>query len=106
MLRTSGVDHLKYFFKMITTIIKRNGDREAFDEDKLKGSIIAACNDADITEARTRELTIGISEKMMNNFGGKEEVMTSEMRDSIVNELELMEPAVADAWRKYETSKN
>lgn len=91
---------------MINTVVKKSGDRETFSEDKLKKSIMAACIDADIPEDRTRELVLGVAEKMMNNFEGKDEITTSELRDAVVAALEDMESSAAEAWRKFESSKN
>jgi len=38
-------------------------------------------------------------------LAGKEEVSSSEVKEKILSELDIHNPAVSEAWRQYEQSK-
>ena len=50
--------------------------------------------DGSLFEGRTRQMA-----------EGKEEIATSEIREKILSELDSVESAIAEAWRKYDQEK-
>jgi DNA polymerase III delta prime subunit len=46
-----------------------------------------------------------VAAKVVRIADEKEEIATSEIKEIILNELDLLEPAVAGAWRRYDQEK-
>lgn len=87
-------------------VIKRNGKREPFSEEKIKNSIESAVKDAGFrTHAKNRLIN-----KTMNDINqvmqGKEEISTTKIRNIVINELEQEwdedQVTIARAWQNYE----
>jgi transcriptional regulator NrdR family protein len=91
---------------MIKHVIKKNGEKEVFDEQKIKRGIMAAAKEAGLTEERIREVMNEVYEKLMMDIKDKEEVATQMIREKVLDALDKTEKSVADAWRKYEESKH
>ncbi len=90
----------------MTDVIKRNGKREPFNEEKIKNSIESAVKGAGFRmQAKKR-----IIDKTMNDINqavqGKEEISSAKIRNIVINELEqdLSEDqvSISRAWRNYE----
>ncbi len=86
---------------MTKFVIKKDGSKEDFKPEKIKKSISLACQDAEIDEARTKEVVGQVSSVVLQRAGEKEVIQTSEIRDRILQELETVEPSAAEAWRNY-----
>jgi len=87
-------------------VIKRNGQKEPFSEQKVKNSIKSAVEDAGYdVQAKIRliDRTISDLNKAMRD---KEEIATAEIRNIVINDLEQEwdedQVPVARAWRNYE----
>ena len=90
---------------MATSVTKKDGSKQSFDEGKIKGSIQLACQDAGISPERTAEIVNQVLPSVLTVAAAREEVATSELREAILREMEAKEPAAAEAWRKHETAK-
>lgn len=90
---------------MVTTVIKKNGQEEPFDIEKIKRAIRGACREAGLDEIKQEELADSISEKIMELYEGQEKVTAIELREKILGELEIMAPEAVVAWHNYEASK-
>jgi len=87
---------------MATQVIKKDGTRQPFDAEKIKNSIAAAAARTDLSEERQAQVVGQVAAKIIRIADAKEEITTSEIRESILEELDIVEPAVSDAWRKYD----
>jgi len=87
---------------MASEVIKKDGTKQPFDAEKIKNSIAAAALRTDLSEERQAEVTGQVAAKVVQVADEKEEIATSEIKEIILNELDIVEPAVAGAWRKYE----
>ena len=90
---------------MATNVTKKDGSKQSFDEGKIKGAIQLACQDAAIAPERTAEIVNQVLPAVLAQAAPREEIATSELREAILRELEAIEPAVAEAWKKHEASK-
>ncbi len=90
---------------MANEVIKKDGTREAFDAEKIRRAIAAAAQDAGISEERQNELVEQITSTVVQAAEEKEEIATSEIREKILTELDAVEPAVSESWRRYEQEK-
>lgn len=96
----------KIILTMIKHVIKKSGEKEVFDEQKIKRGIMAAAKEAGLMEERIREVVNEVYEKLMMDIKDKEEVATQMIREKVLDALDKTEKSVADAWRKYEKSKH
>ncbi len=90
---------------MPNQVIKADGSRQPFDEAKPKSSIEAAAKDAGLTEERASEVVEQVSGNVLDAIAGKEEIATSEIRETALGELDKVEPSVAEAWRAYDRNR-
>jgi len=90
---------------MIKEVIKKSGQKENYDENKIKNSIKKACEEAGVPEDRAEEIINTVLDHLNNIFKDREEVNTSEIREAILGKLDEIEPSVSEAWRKYEETQ-
>lgn len=90
---------------MVTTVIKKSGQEEPFDVEKIKKAVRGACREAELDETKQEELANLISEKIIEIYEGQNEVTALELREKILGELEIMAPEAATAWHNYEARK-
>ncbi len=86
---------------MANFVVKKDGTKEPFDEGKIRRSIIAAAQGSNLSEERTNEIVNQVSSAAMQLAEGKEEIATSEIREKILAELDVLETSVSEAWRKH-----
>ncbi|MDP2735753.1 MAG: ATP cone domain-containing protein [bacterium] len=90
---------------MATTVIKRDGSKQGFDEGKLTRSIEAACADAGLEAEKTAEVVSKVAPVVLQAAADKEEIATSELKQMILAELDKTEPAASAAWRAHDEKK-
>lgn len=90
---------------MANEIIKKNGIKEMFEPDKIRRSITKAIERVSMSEQRKDEIVEEVSEIVISNLKERGDVESSEIRESILSELDRVAPAVANAWREYEQNK-
>lgn len=90
---------------MANTVVKKNGSREPFDGEKVKGAIAKAAREAGHDEAKVASIVEQASAGVMTLASGVDEITTAELKMKILADLDTMAPEVAAAWRKYDTEK-
>jgi len=87
---------------MAKEVIKKDGAKEPFDAEKIKNSILGAAQRTDLSEERKNEVVEEVAAAVIQMAEEKDEIATSEIKAKILSELDIVEPAVSEAWRKYE----
>lgn len=87
---------------MADQVIKKDETKEPFDPEKIRKSIVAAAELANLPEERKKEVVEQVATTVIQMAEGKEEIATSEIREKILSELDQIEPSVSAAWRKYD----
>jgi len=87
-------------------VIKRNGIRQAFSEQKVLGSIEASAREAGISDQRTRKIVEYLSRELSHLSMSRNEMESAIIRDFVLTSLDLIEPSVSEAWRNFETKKS
>ena len=87
---------------MAKEVIKKDGAKEPFDAEKIKNSILGAAQRTDLSEERKNEVVEQVAATVIQMAEEKDEIATSEIKAKILSELDIVEPAVSEAWRKYE----
>ncbi|MFH1462438.1 MAG: ATP cone domain-containing protein [bacterium] len=90
---------------MAQEVIKKDGTKEPFDAEKVKNSIRGAAQRTELSEERKNEVAEQVAAAVLQTAEEKEEIATSELREKILSELDNIEPAVSEAWRKHEQEK-
>jgi len=89
---------------MIKIVTKKDGLEEPFDMAKLKQSIRVNALDAVLkqSEKEINNLVDTVAEKALLGMQTSEKVKSSEIRQSILEELDKNAPMVAKIWREYD----
>jgi len=90
---------------MAKQVIKRDGTKEAFDGEKMRKSIEVAAISAGFSINRTNEVADQILGAVFKIANGKEEIATSELSKSVFDQLNIVEPKMAELWKQYEEEK-
>lgn len=90
---------------MAKEVIKRDGSREPFSEDKVRNSVRAAAQDAGLPEDRVGKVVDQVSQTALDAAATKDEIATSEIAEIILRELDSVEPSAAAAWRRHDQSQ-
>lgn len=91
---------------MATQVIKKDGAKEPFNSEKIRRAIQFAANDAGLSPERANEIASRILITVLDFAATKDEIATSELREKIVSELDIIEPVTAKAWREHDQKKN
>ena len=87
---------------MAKEVVKRTGAREPFDAGKIRNAISMAAKEAGLEETRKNEVIEQVTTRIVQMADAKDEITTSEIKESILVELDSVEPSVSAAWRKYD----
>ncbi len=87
---------------MANFVIKKDGTKEPFNPEKIKRSIMAAAQEADLSEERRKEVADQVSSTVLQMTGEREEIEVAEIKSKILQELDSVEPSVSQAWRNYD----
>lgn len=90
---------------MVNQVIKKDGSKEPFEEEKIKQSVRAAAQDAGLEAAQQEDLAEKVTQNVKEEIINREEITSLELRDKILGELDLLAPEVSASWRDYELSK-
>ncbi len=90
---------------MAKEVVKKDGTRQPFAAEKIRNSIAAAAKRTDLSEERKNEVVEQVATSVIEMAEGKEEITTSEIREKILSELDSIEPAISEDWRKHDEEK-
>ena len=90
---------------MAKFVTKKDGTKLAFDPEKIKASVVAACLDAELPNEEADKIALEIFDLVAGPLKDLEEVSTTEVRDKVLAELEMLHPNIAEAWKKHEATK-
>ncbi len=83
-------------------VVKKGGNNEQFDKDKIKKSIEKAAIDAGYTLKKIETLSNEIAKSIAKEVENKEELNTDTIRASVFSKLEEKEPSIVESWKKFD----
>lgn len=86
-------------------VIKRDGSRQAFSEEKLRKSIEAAGKEARTPDQRLKQVVDAAVREALSLSREGHAVATKAIREKVLTRLDVTEPAVSAAWRAFDTKK-
>ena len=90
---------------MVNTVIKKDGTKQPFDDEKIRKSIRSAAEEAGLEKERASEVVNQVASEVMQSIKDKDEVTTSDLKEKILNMLDMIEPSVSAAWREYDSKR-
>lgn len=90
---------------MSTQVIKSNGEAVPFNAKSISWSITRAAKDAKLTPEEINKVVNEVSNIVISFAETKDEILSSDIRDRILSELDLLEPKVSAEWRKFMNAK-
>lgn len=87
----------------MTLVRKSSGDKEQFNEVKLRRSIQKAGIDAGYTLDEISDDVEDILTKIVDMARQKNEINSEAIRDYVLVDLDELNPLVAQAWRKFDS---
>lgn len=79
----------------MTDVTKSTGDTEAFDEEKLDASIIAACASANRDIEECEDIAEDVTQDVADAIAEMDEVETAEIRERVEEALAEVDPRLA-----------
>jgi len=86
----------------MTIVVKRDGKREAFDEQKVRRAIEAAARDARMPPENVGGLSEEASGNIIDYVRKEKEIRSSTIREGVLNRLDTSAPQVSRAWRDFD----
>ena len=86
----------------MTDVIKRSGNKEEFNPNRIRDSLKKATIDAGETSKKTFENVKSVADEVVKESEKKDEIETSEIRKNILDKLDNKEKKVAEAWRRFD----
>ena len=90
---------------MTKQVIKSDGSKMPYDAKKISRSITRAAQDAKLAPAEINKIVNDISDTVMQFMESKDKVMSSEIRDLVLMELDHINPKVSAEWRRFMNSR-
>jgi transcriptional regulator NrdR family protein len=91
---------------MANFIVKKDGAKEPFSEQKIKSAVITAATQAGLTAEEGIKIAEEITSTVVKSVANLSEVVGVEVRARILSQLDAIAPKVAEAWKKYDKENN
>lgn len=86
----------------MANVIKRKGKVEAFNPDKIRGSLQKAAIDAGYSVEEKKDIIDEVFTNINKKLDSEEEIQSETIRACLLTELEKCEPYMAKSWRKFD----
>lgn len=90
---------------MAKQVIKSDGSKMPFDIKKVTRAITRSAQDAKLTPVEINKLVNEVSGTVLQFAESKDKVMSSELRDKTLSELDRLAPNVSLEWRRFMNAK-
>ena len=90
---------------MAKQVIKNDGKKVPFDSKKIIRAITRSAQDAKLSPEEINKLVNEISSIAIQFVDSKDKIKSSEIKDKILSELDLVAPNVSFEWRKFMNSR-
>ncbi len=87
---------------MADTVIKKDGSKQKFEEEKIKNSILNAAEDAGLEINELGDVIDKVLNSVLEIANSVEEISTTQIKEKVLEALDEIEESISDSWRKYE----
>lgn len=88
---------------VLANVVKRKGEKEPFNEDKIKGSLQKATIDAGYTLEEKKEIINEVFLNINKKLDDEKEIKSETIRMCLLTELDKCEPYIAKSVRRFDT---
>jgi transcriptional repressor NrdR len=86
----------------LTKVIKNKGKIEAFNPNKIKGSLQKATIDAGYTVEEKKDIINQVFANINKKIDADEEIKSETIKMCLLTELDKCEPYIAKSWRNFD----
>jgi len=86
-------------------VIKKGGEKEKFNLNKIKKSLILAVEASDLPQEKKNEIVEKTTKEILDFIKRKKEIFTAEIEAKILLELDENYPQIAKIWREHRLKK-
>jgi len=86
-------------------VMKKGGNFEPFNPEKIKNSISCAIERTDLSPEKKNEVVKKVFDEVIEFLKEKKEIATVEIEVKILLELDKLAPEAAKIWREYRIKK-
>ncbi|AXV39758.1 ATP cone domain-containing protein [Methanobacterium sp. BAmetb5] len=86
----------------MTKVIKNKGKIEAFNPNKIKGSLQKATIDAGYTVEEKKDIINQVFANINKKIDADEEIKSETIKMCLLTELDKCEPYIAKSWRNFD----
>lgn len=86
-------------------VVKKTGNIEDFDENKIKNSVFYAAKEAGYNEDDSLRISEEVLKFILDSVKDLDQVDTNYLRDLILGKLNEDYPEIAQKWYEYENRK-
>lgn len=86
----------------MTKVIKNKGRIEAFNPNKIKGSLQKATIDAGYTVEEKKDIINQVFANINKKIDADEEIKSETIKMCLLTELDKCEPYIAKSWRNFD----
>lgn len=90
---------------MTDFVVKKSGEKVPFDGEKIRNSIASAARAVHISEEKINMIADQILRTVGQLMAEQDQVTTNEIKEKVLSELDVLEPAVAGSWRTYDRDR-
>lgn len=91
---------------MAKVVIKKGGEREKFDPQKIERALNRALAEVSLSLEKKSEIVKEVLNKVLEFVEDKKEIATAEIEAKILLELDKILPESAQKWREYRLKKH
>lgn len=87
----------------MTKVVKKKGKVEAFNPNKIKGSLQKATIDAGYSVEEKKDIINEVLANINKKIDEKKEIKSETIKMCLLTELDKCEPYIAKSWRRFDT---
>ena len=86
----------------MTKVIKRKGETEPFNPDKIRGSLQKVAIDAGYSVDEKKDIIDEVFTNVNTKLNDEKEIESGTIRACLLTELDRCEPYMAKSWRRFD----
>lgn len=87
----------------MTKVVKKKGKVEAFNPNKIKGSLQKATIDAGYTVEEKKDIINDVLSNINKRIDEEKEIKSETIKMCLLTELDKCEPYIAKSWRRFDS---
>lgn len=90
---------------MTIKVIKKSGEKELFQREKIENALNSALKSANLEEEKRKKIVEDVLRAVLEYLKKKKQVYSAEIEAKILIELEKVAPEIISIWREHRRKK-